>query len=420
MNAAALLGRLKPAKRERSGPGLLARLRRRKAGGDSDDAPRVRKERRPLSPLAKRLLGAYAALALGLGGLAGWLAMNAEHTTEAWRAAIPSVEVPVKGAQAPTPPVAPPAAAAAVPVQPAPPAAAPAITPATAPPPAAAAPPPPAVAVAMNEPVTLTPAPVPGLVEDSRNGPLPRIAEDGRKPWQVYARPFPAADRRPRIAIVLAEMGISGVTTGNALQKLPPTITLAFVPYAERLDNWVERARGKGHEVMLSVPMEPQDYPRNDPGPNALLTMLPPERNMERLEWSLGKAVGYVGITSTTGSKFTANPDAVNPVIAAMKARGLMVLDARANPRSVAGTLAGQAGVPRAFADRVIDRDLSRGAIDDQLAELEAIAKANGAAVGIGAPYPSTIERINLWLTGLADRGIAIVPVSAVANMQKQ
>ncbi|MDQ2104635.1 divergent polysaccharide deacetylase family protein, partial [Azospirillum isscasi] len=292
-------------------------------------------------------------------------------------------------------------------------------SPPMAPPPAAAVPPPPP-AVAMNQPVTLTPAPVPGLVEDSRNGPLPRIAEDGRKPWQVYARPFPAADKRPRIAIVLAEMGISGVTTGNALQKLPPTITLAFVPYAERLDDWVTRARSKGHEVLLSIPMEPQDYPRNDPGPNALLTMLPPERNMERLEWSLGKAMGYVGITSTTGSKFTASADAVNPVVEAMKARGLMVLDARANPRSVAGTLAGQAGVPRAFADRTIDRDLSRGAIDDQLAELEAIAKANGAAVGVGAPYPSTIERINLWLTGLADRGIAIVPVSAVANMQKQ
>nr|WP_247884144.1 divergent polysaccharide deacetylase family protein [Azospirillum sp. OGB3] len=394
----------------------MARLRRRK-GGDSDGAPRAHKERRPLSPLAKRLLGAYAALALGLGGLAGWLAMNAEHTTEAWQAAIPRVEVAVKGAPAPTPPATPPAAAAAVPVQPSPPAVSP---PAAPPPSAAVAPPSPPLAVVVNEPVTLTPAPVPGLVEDSRNGPLPRIAEDGRKPWQVYARPFPAADRRPRIAIVLAEMGISGVTTGNALQKLPPTITLAFVPYADRLDNWVERARGKGHEVMLSIPMEPQDYPRNDPGPNALLSMLPPERNMERLEWSLGKAVGYIGITSTTGSKFTANPDAVNPVIAAMKARGLMVLDARANPRSVAGTLAGQAGVPRAFADRVIDRDLSRGAIDDQLAELEAIAKANGAAVGIGAPYPSTIERINLWLTGLADRGIAIVPVSALANMQKQ
>ena len=415
MNAAALLGRLKPAKRERSGPGLLARFRRKRTGDGFDDDPPRARERRPLSPLAKRLLGAYAVLALGLGGLGGWLAMNAEHTTKAWQAAIPSVDVPVKGAvQAPA--AAP--ATAAVPLQQAPPPAA-TVPPPAAPPPAAKAPAP-IPPVNASGPVTQTPAPVPGLVEDSRNGPLPRIAEDGRKPWQVYARPFPAADRRPRIAIVLAEMGISGVTTGNALQKLPPTVTLAFVPYAERLDNWVERARSKGHEVMLSVPMEPQDYPRNDPGPNALLTMLPPERNMERLEWSLGKAVGYVGITSTTGSKFTASADAVAPVVEAMKARGLMVLDARANPRSVAGTLAGQAGVPRAFADRVIDRDLSRGAIDDQLRELEAIAKANGAAVGIGAPYPSTIERINLWLTGLADRGIAIVPVSAVANMQKQ
>ncbi|MDQ2101439.1 divergent polysaccharide deacetylase family protein, partial [Azospirillum sp. C340-1] len=105
MNAAALLGRLKPAKRERSGPGLLARLRRKRKGGDLDDAPpRARKERRPLSPLAKGLLGAYAAVALGLGGLGGWLAMNAEHTTEAWQAAIPHMAVPVKGAQPPAPP----------------------------------------------------------------------------------------------------------------------------------------------------------------------------------------------------------------------------------------------------------------------------------------------------------------------------
>ena len=390
MNAATLLGRLKFGGGER---GRSRPERTRQRGGTP---PVHRGGDTTPGPLPRPLVGAGAMAALGFAGLIGWLALNAGETITAWKAAIPSVSVQVAGLAAPLPPAAPPPPVGAA-------AEAAAVTPAPVP----------------QGPVELVPAPVPALVEETRNGPLPRIAEDGRMPWQVYARPFPANDRRPRIAIVLADMGLSGVTTGNALQKLPPTVTLAFVPFAERLDSWMERARAKGHEVLLSLPMEPQGYPRNDPGPNALLTMLAPDRNRERLESSLGRAVGYVGVTSTTGSRFTGSSDAMQPVMEMLKARGLLFLDSRVNPNTVGPALARQADVPRAVADRVIDRDLSRGAIDEQLKELEAIAKANGAAVGIGSPYPSTIERINTWLTGLEDRGFVIAPVSAVVNMQK-
>lgn len=384
MKAPALLGRLRfDVRGLRPGLGWLRRLR---SGAGSR------------KPLSKPLLGAVALVAVACAGLGGWLALNADATRDAWQASIPSATVAV----APLPPPPKPEAKATAAAAPVPTDAAPLPLPGV---PAAA--------------VTLVPAPVPGLVEDSRSGPLPRIAQDGRKPWQVYARPFPATDKRPRVAIVMSDLGLSGVTTGNALAKLPPGITLAFLPYAERLDDWVERARTKGHEVMLSVPMEPLNYPRDDPGPNALLTMLGPDRNVERLEWSLGKAVGYVGITSTSGSKFTANPAAMQPVVDALKARGLLLVDARVNPKSVAGPLATLAGVPRALGDRIIDRDLSRGAIDDQLRELEELARTNGAAVGFASPYPTTIERLNLWMTALADRGIALAPVSAVVNIQK-
>ncbi|ANC92120.1 divergent polysaccharide deacetylase family protein [Azospirillum humicireducens] len=384
MKVPALLGRLRfDVRGLRPGLGWLRRIR----GGAGSR-----------KPLSKPLLVAVALVAVAYAGLGGWLALNAGSTREAWQASIPSTTAAVD----PPPPPPKPEPKVAAPAAPLPTDAAPLPLPG-----------------AQAAAVTLVPAPVPGLVEDSRSGPLPRIAQDGRKPWQIYARPFPATDKRPRVAIVMSDLGLSGVTTGNALAKLPPGITLAFLPYAERLDDWVERARTKGHEVMLSVPMEPLNYPRDDPGPNALLTMLGPDRNLERLEWSLGKAVGYVGITSTTGSKFTANPAAMQPVIDALKARGLLLVDARANPKSVAGPLANLAGVPRALGDRIIDRDLSRGAIDDQLRELEELAKANGAAVGFASPYPTTIERLNLWLTALADRGIALAPVSAVVNIQK-
>ncbi|HYH19135.1 MAG TPA: divergent polysaccharide deacetylase family protein [Azospirillum sp.] len=433
MNAAAMLGRLKFGLKlnprswlPRGGLRLPFRRTRHRDDwaedgfGGFDDAPKPRKPK----PVA--LLAAFGALALALAGVGGWLALNGEETTLAWEAGIPQVKVAVKGATPPPPPQpADPAAPAPTPQTVAQAPAAP--TAPAAPPPALSAPinsappipAPPIPAPQADAFVTLTPAPAPGLVEETRAGPLPRVAEDGRKPWQVYARPFPATDKRPRIAILMTDLGVSGVTTGNALQKLPPQVTLAFVPYGERLDSWVERARGKGHEVMLSVPMEPLNFPRDDPGSNALLTSLSPERNIERLEWSMSRVSGYTGITTTTGSKFTGNADALKPVMDTLKQRGLLFVDARVNPKSQAAAIAGQTGVPRAFVDRVIDRDLSRGAIDDQLKELEAVAKAQGAAIGLGFPYPSTVERINLWLTGLQDRGFVLAPVSAVVNLQK-
>lgn len=412
MNAAALLGRLKPNFRGVRLPRL--RIGRRRFADDASGG------RQPIL-----LIAAVAGLAAALGGLAYWLDANAELTAALRAEAVPRVTVAIAGAGPPTairpadpkPPTdARPAAAdmAAPPTAPAPPAV-------TAPPAAPAALPPP-TGLPVPGPdgsIVLATAPAAGLVEDSAQGPLPRVAEDGRKPWQVYARPFPPTEKRPRIAIVMADMGLSGVTTGNALQQLPVGVTLAFVPYAERMGSWVERARGKGHEVMLAVPMEPIDYPRSDPGPRALLTALPPDRNIERLEWSLGKTVGYVGITSTTGGKLTANAEAMRTVMAAMKARGLLFLDARVTNRSVAFATAGEAGVPRAVVDRVIDRDLSRGAIDEQLHDLETIAKTNGVAIGLASPYPSTIERLGFWATGLSDRGAVLAPVSAVANLQK-
>jgi uncharacterized protein len=362
--------------------------------GHDEDKPR---RRIPWAPILTFVL-----LSGGFGGLGWWLHHNAPATLAAWEAAVPSVTIDIAGAvKEPPPPV------VAAPQQQT------AAAEAAGKPPGAAAPQP------APGPVTLTPAPAPGLVEESRHGPLPKVADDGRKPWKVYARPFPANDSRPRIAIVIADMGLSGVTTGNALQRLPPNVTLGFTAHAERLESWVERAREKGHEVLLTVPMEPLDFPRSDPGPNALLTKLTPDRNIDRLEWSLGRFLGYVGVMTVTGGKFTADVEAMRPVADVIKARGLLYLDPGLSRRPPGVALTGQAGTPRAMVDRYIDRDLSRAAIDDQLRELEALAKENGAAVGVGLPYPSTIERIEQWARTVTDRGVLLAPVSAVVDRQK-
>ena len=76
----------------------------------------------------------------------------------------------------------------------------------------------------------------------------------------------------PAIAVVIHGLGVGAAKTNDAIVKLPGAVTLAFTPYGADPAKLVERARSQGHEVLLQVPMEPFDYPDNDPGPQTLLT----------------------------------------------------------------------------------------------------------------------------------------------------
>ncbi len=247
----------------------------------------------------------------------------------------------------------------------------------------------------------------------------PAAAAMAAMPWRLYARPFDDNDKRPRIAVVVSDLGLRATATTTAIQQLPGSVTLAFSPYGENLAQWIQLARAAGHEVLLNLPMEPFNYPANDPGPQTLLTSLSVPQNLGRLEWVLGRVNGYVGVTNHMGSRFTVSADAVSPILAALKDRGLMFLDSRSAAESVDARLAREIGLPRAINDRFIDHEASRVAIDGRLAEIERLARQNGAAVAIANPYPVTFERLGQWIAGLEAKGLVLVPLTAVADRQK-
>ncbi|MDA1133258.1 MAG: divergent polysaccharide deacetylase family protein, partial [Proteobacteria bacterium] len=264
----------------------------------------------------------------------------------------------------------------------------------------------------------LDPSPDPALVVDGPNGPLPIIGEDGRQPWIVYARPFELPADTPRIAIVIGGLGLSRAGTQAAIQQLPGVVTLAFAPYAPDLGDWIAEARAAGHEVMLQLPMEPEGYPANDPGPHTLLTQVAAEDNLARLDWLLSRFTGYVGVTNYMGARFTVSPDDLRPVLEDLQMRGLLFFDSRENPDSVAAVVAAELEMPRVVNNRFLDTVASRISIDARLLELERIAEATGAAVGIGYPYPVTIERIAAWIRSLEGGNVVIAPISALASTQ--
>lgn len=372
---------------------------------------------------ARLLMAAVFLLVVGMAGLVGWLTLMPGTPASAPPHPIATAALPLP---IPPPEPAPQAVVAPAPAPaPAATATAPAVLPpapnqtAALPPPAAPSPPPPAAPppTSRGKGVALAPAPDPRLVEKGALGPLPKIDEAGRAPWQVYAKPFDKTDRRPRIAIMITGVGLSGAATQAAINDLPGGVTLVFNPYSPNLDDSIARARAAGHEVFLSLPMEPADYPRDDPGPYTLLTSLDVKQNIDRLLWTLSRVTGYAGVASEHGSRFTTSKGDLLPVLDVLKARGLMFIDSRATERTVAESVAQSIGLPCAASNVTLDQDASRDAIDAHLQQLETLAKQNGSALGMGYIYPVTLERVAKWILTLDDKGIALAPASALAEI---
>jgi len=261
--------------------------------------------------------------------------------------------------------------------------------------------------------------PDPGLVEQTPDGPLPIIGRDGRQPWQAYARSFDAADKRPRVALVVAGLGLDADATRAAIAQLPAAVTLGFSPYTRDLPYGIAAARKAGHEVLIGLPMEPAEYPRKDPGPETLLTTLDPKKNLDRLHWVMGRGAAYVGLVGIMGDRFTQQRDSLEPVLDEMKARGLLYVDDHDGSKSLAGTVAHELGMEWAVTDRILDDDPTAPAIEKALAELEAAATRDGAALGLGGLYPVTLDRVLAWTATLDAKGIALAPATAIATRQK-
>jgi hypothetical protein len=260
------------------------------------------------------------------------------------------------------------------------------------------------------------------FLENTHHGAIPKISADGGRPFVVFAHPrkLPAdKTNAPRIAIIVGGLGISATGTAEALAKLPAPVTLAIAPYGKNLETLAERAQSANHEVLLQAPMEPFDFPDNDPGPETLLTTLTADQNIDRLHWQMSRFQGYVGIVSYMGARFTSSEPSLAPVLRETARRGLIYVDDGASPRSAASQIAGSHSFPFAKTDVTIDALPTPVEIDHALARLELQARQHGTAVGLANALPATVARIAEWAKKVEGRGFVLVPITMVATREK-
>lgn len=260
--------------------------------------------------------------------------------------------------------------------------------------------------------------------------PNPERADAGRQPPLTAALPVPpgnamplsgqrlrepkAEGRRPLLALVIDDLGLNHGATQRAIALQGP-LTLAFLPYGRELSALAEEARQAGHELLVHMPMEPDD-PTRDPGPLALRSGLTDDELQARLAWNLSRFEGFVGINNHMGSRFTRSRAGMTQVMRALNARRLLFLDSVTTGDTVGFELARQHGVAVAVRDIFLDNDRERGEILRKLEAALRLALKHGQAVAIGHPYPETLDVLEPWLREVEARGVALAPVSALAR----
>lgn len=255
----------------------------------------------------------------------------------------------------------------------------------------------------------------PSLLEYSNDGALPRISPDGRRPREAYARrSSPVPEGVPRIVIVVGGLGLSQTGTQAAIDSLPEEITLAFAPYGSSLQRWVGAARSKRHEVLLQIPLEPMNYPQENPGEHTLLVSS--GGNRQDLRWVLSRMTSYAGVMNYMGARFTSDQRALVPFLGEIGERGLFYLDDGSSPQSLATSVGEALDVPVLTADLTLDTARAAEAIERELTALEAIARVRGLAIGVASAFPVSVEVIARWAAEAAARGVIIVPASAAID----
>jgi len=221
-------------------------------------------------------------------------------------------------------------------------------------------------------------------------------------------------DDRPKVALIIDDMGHRR-DMAEKFFNLDARLTYAVLPFSRYHREIAEAAARRGYQVMLHLPMEPNEYPDIDPGPGALLTAMTPDERIRQLKADLGAVPHIKGVNNHMGSKMTAMSDQMNQIFTVLKRRGLFFIDSRTSSVSQCRSSAHLFQLPFAERDVFLDHVQTRQAIARKIDELINIAEIKGSAVGIGHPHDITYAVLSEKLPELTRR-VRLVSASALVN----
>jgi hypothetical protein len=219
----------------------------------------------------------------------------------------------------------------------------------------------------------------------------------------------------PRVAIVIDDLGWD-LRAARLLLDIDAPLNFAILPHTPHRDVIAQEARQRGREILLHIPMEPYHYPHVNPGQPVLLSTMNTHELTAQLENALATLPGVIGVNNHMGSRLTEDRAAMRVVMQLMKHRNLFFLDSRTSQKSLAYQVARELGVRTAQRQVFLDNETDTNKIAQQLHRLAALARESGSAIGIGHPYPETVQSLRNTLPEIRQTGVEIVPISRLVQ----
>lgn len=207
----------------------------------------------------------------------------------------------------------------------------------------------------------------------------------------------PGRAEKPRMALVIDDMGESLHKAQKLIQTFGDDITLSILPYCHYTHETAELASKRGLEFMLHLPMEPVGYPEVDPGPGSLYVNMDKAEIESVLRDDIRQIPGLVGVNNHMGSRFTSHAPGMRVVFRELKQRDLFFMDSLTIAASKGKEVGRRVGLTVVSRDIFIDNEQEVESILFQLKKAEQYAKQHGKALVIGHPYPETIQALDKW-----------------------
>lgn len=255
------------------------------------------------------------------------------------------------------------------------------------------------------------PDPIPNTIDKMITNPADLNIQKQIKPAPLK---YPNIPGKGRVAIIIDDMGMNRKNSFEVIE-LPKPLTLAFLPYAPKLQEITKQAKKAGHELLVHVPMQPIDR-SIDPGPMELRDDMSAHSFETSLEKNMAAFDGYVGINNHMGSKLTQDQQSMDRIMNYLKVHDLIFIDSVTTPHSVAANSAAAHGLEYNQRDVFLDHEDNDAYVQQALYEIEKIAKRRGYAIAIGHPKETTIRQLEAWIPTLKDKGLTLVPVSMLTK----
>jgi polysaccharide deacetylase 2 family uncharacterized protein YibQ len=223
---------------------------------------------------------------------------------------------------------------------------------------------------------------------------------------------------RAYVGLIIDDLGNS-LPEGQRVLRLPGPVAAAILPHTTHSRELALAFQRADREVLLHLPMQPKEHETATPGPGTLELGMSPHELAHMLEYDLSTVPHAIGVNNHMGSLLTEKREPMRHVMQSLRKRGLLFVDSLTTPDSVAAQVAREHQVPTLVRHVFIDNEREPRAIEQQLRALVQAARSRGYALGIGHPYPETLEALERWLPTLAQANIEIVPLSTLLAAER-